>query len=220
MTALLRVRRSRGAASGLLLILLGAWGGLVPFIGPYFHYAYTPDAAWQLNNGRIWLEVLPAAAVLLGGLVMALSKLRPTAMFGAWLAAIGGAWFAVGTVLAALWTSKLPAQGTPVGGTVARVTEQIGFFAGLGVVIVFVAAVSLGRLSIVAARDAELAAAERAGARAQAERDDTAPAERVAGPATSTSPGQRLRAALGTRKVVSGNSDGAREPAGSGSKSG
>jgi hypothetical protein len=219
MTALLRVRRSRGAASGLLLMLLGAWGGLVPFVGPYFHYAYTPDSAWQLNNGRIWLEILPAVAVLLGGLVLAMSKLRPAGMFGAWLAAIGGAWFAVGTVLAALWTTKLPAQGTPVGGTVARVTEQVGFFTGLGIVIVFVAAVSLGRLSIVAARDAELAAAERAGARAQADRDDTAPAEPVATRSPSSTPGQRLRAALGTRKVVSGNSDNAKEPAGSGSKS-
>jgi hypothetical protein len=214
MTALLRVRRSRGAASGMLLMLLGAWGGLIPFIGPYFHYAYTPDSAWQLNNGRIWLEVLPAVAVVLGGLVVVLSRLRPTAMLGAWLAAIGGGWFAVGTVLAALWTTKLPAQGTPVGDTVHRVTEQIGFFTGLGVVVVFVAAVALGRFTVVGVNDAELAAAERAGARAQAQRDDKVPTEPVAPPATS--PAQRLRAALGTRKVVSGS---AKEPAGSGSKS-
>jgi hypothetical protein len=214
MTALLRVRRSRGAASGMLLMLLGAWGGLIPFIGPYFHYAYTPDSAWQLNNGRIWLEVLPAVAVVLGGLVVVLSRLRPTAMLGAWLAAIGGGWFAVGTVLAALWTTKLPAQGTPVGDTVHRVTEQIGFFTGLGVVVVFVAAVALGRFTVVGVNDAELAAAERAGARAQAKRDLKVPAEPVATPAAS--PAQRLRAALGTRKVVSGN---AKEPAGSGSKS-
>src|SRR5260370_1022494 len=37
-----RILRSRGAASGVLLMLLGAWGALVPFIGPYFGYAYTP----------------------------------------------------------------------------------------------------------------------------------------------------------------------------------
>jgi hypothetical protein len=217
MTALLRVRRSRGAASGLLLILLGAWGGLVPFIGPYFHYAYTPNSAWQINNGRVWLEVLPGIAVLLGGLVVAASKLRPTALFGAWLAAIGGAWFAVGTVLAALWTTKLPAQGTPVGGTVARVTEQIGFFTGLGVVVVFVAAVALGRFTVVGVNDAELAAAERAAARAQASRHETPPTEPVGTP--TGSPAQRLRSALGTRRVVSGNSGSAKETAGSAGKS-
>jgi len=43
--------------------------------------------------------------------------------------------------------------GTPVGGTLTRVVEQIGFFAGLGVVIVFLAALALGRLSVVGVRD-------------------------------------------------------------------
>ncbi|MGO8979125.1 MAG: hypothetical protein ACLP70_13885 [Streptosporangiaceae bacterium] len=56
MTAMLRVPRSRGALSGVLLILLGLWGGLVPFVGPYFHYAYTPDRAWDFTAGRVWLE--------------------------------------------------------------------------------------------------------------------------------------------------------------------
>src|SRR5260370_1257056 len=36
-----RIPRSRGAVSGVLLILLGAWGALVPFVGSYFGYAYT-----------------------------------------------------------------------------------------------------------------------------------------------------------------------------------
>ena len=43
MTGMLRVPRSRGAMSGALLVLLGLWGGLVPLIGPYVHFAYTPD---------------------------------------------------------------------------------------------------------------------------------------------------------------------------------
>jgi hypothetical protein len=152
MAGKLRVSRSRGALSGALLILLGAWGGLIPFIGPSFHYAYTPDTAWTYTTGRLWLEILPAAAAVVGGLMLLVSGLRPTAMFGAWLAAIGGAWFALGNVFAPLWTTTGPA-GVPVGGTVARVIEQIGFFTGLGVVMVFVAAVALGRLAVVAARD-------------------------------------------------------------------
>jgi hypothetical protein len=43
---MLRVPRSRGAVSGVALILLGLWGALIPFVGPYFHYAYTPDTGW------------------------------------------------------------------------------------------------------------------------------------------------------------------------------
>jgi hypothetical protein len=154
MAGMLRVSRSRGALSGVLLILLGAWGGLIPFVGPSFHYAYTPDKAWTYTTGRLWLEILPAVAVVVGGLIVLVSGLRPTAMFGAWLAAIGGAWFAVGTVLAPLWTAGITAaQGVPIGGTMLRTVEQIGFFTGLGVVVVFVAAVALGRLSVVAVRD-------------------------------------------------------------------
>ena len=61
MNGMLRIPRSRGALSGVLLILLGAWGGLIPFIGPYFHYAYTPPSAWSYTPGRFWLEILPAA---------------------------------------------------------------------------------------------------------------------------------------------------------------
>ena len=64
MTGTLRVRRSRGALSGVLLVLLGLWGAVIPFVGPYFRYAYTPDRAWEYTSGRLWLEVLPGAAVL------------------------------------------------------------------------------------------------------------------------------------------------------------
>jgi len=56
------MRRSRGAASGLLLVLLGLWGALIFFVGPYFHFAYTPDTAWTYSTGRLWLEILPGAS--------------------------------------------------------------------------------------------------------------------------------------------------------------
>src|SRR4029450_4119930 len=38
--------RSRGALSGVVLVFLGAWGALIPFIGPYFQFAYTPGTVW------------------------------------------------------------------------------------------------------------------------------------------------------------------------------
>ena len=154
MAGMLRVSRSRGALSGVLLALLGIWGGLVPLVGPYVHYAYTPDHAWRFTAGRVWLEILPAAGTLLGGLVLLASRFRPMALLGASLAAASGAWFAVGSALAPLWTNTVAAQGFPVGGHLARAMEQIGYFTGLGVAIVCVASVALGRLSLVSIRDA------------------------------------------------------------------
>jgi hypothetical protein len=61
----LGIPRSRGALSGGLLILLGGWGALVPFVGPYFGYAYTPDTAWHFTLARVWLEILPGGAAVL-----------------------------------------------------------------------------------------------------------------------------------------------------------
>jgi hypothetical protein len=172
MAGMLRVPRSRGALSGVILVLLGAWGALIPFIGPYFHYAYTPDSAWTYNTGRLWLEVLPGAATLLGGLIVLLATARPVAMFGACLAAVSGVWFVVGTPLSTLWTTgSVPAAGLPVGSSLTRVVEQIGFFGGLGAAIVFFAALALGRLTVLGYRDVMLA--EGYAATEQAGRDAT-----------------------------------------------
>jgi hypothetical protein len=148
---MLQMRRSRGAFSGFLLILLGLWGALIPFIGPYFHFAYTPDKAWTYNTGRLWLELLPGAAVFLGGVLLMAARSRHTALFGALLAAAAGAWFTLGPVLSPLWNHHVAMGGSPASGTqYMRIMEQLGFFTALGVVIVFVAGAALGRIASVA----------------------------------------------------------------------
>jgi MFS family permease len=158
MNGMLRVRRSRGVLSGLLLVLLGIWGALVPFVGPYFHYAYTPDKAWTYTTGRLWLEILPGAAAVLGGLIVLISAYRPSAHFGAWLAALSGAWFALGSLIGPTWIGMHMTPGTPVGGSATRALEQIGFFTGLGLAIVLLAAMAVGRFSVISVSDARRAA--------------------------------------------------------------
>jgi hypothetical protein len=197
MAGTLRVRRSKGALSGVLLVLLGIWGALIPFVGPYFHYAYTPDHAFAATAGRMWLEVLPGVVALVGGVVVLVSRFRPAAVLGAWLAALAGSWFAVGSLIAAHW-ARLPGAGTPVGGAARAMLEQIGFFTGLGVVIVFVAALALGRFTVVAVRDAAVATT-RNGAVADAAApasaaDDTVPQQRVSRAAAGTRPVERVKA--------------------------
>jgi hypothetical protein len=147
---MLQMRRSRGTASGLLLVLLGLWGALIPFVGPYFHYAYTPDTAWTYSTARMWLEILPGAAVVLGGVLLIIATGRHVALFGAMLAAAAGAWFTLGPVLSPLWSNNVPLGGSPASATVyTRIMEQLGFFSALGVVIVFIAAAALGRIASV-----------------------------------------------------------------------
>jgi len=119
MARMARIPRSRGAVSGVLLILLGAWGGLVPFVGPYFGYAYTPDKAWHFTLARLWLEIVPGAAAVLGGVLVAVSARRLLAGGGAVLAALGGAWFVVGRAVSTLWP-HFGALGSPAGTSVRR----------------------------------------------------------------------------------------------------
>jgi hypothetical protein len=145
----MRIRRTHGIFGGLLVALLGIWGGIIPFVGPYFNYAFTPDKAWTYTTGRLELEILPGAGALLGGLLLIAARSRHVALFGALLAIASGAWFALGNVFAPLWTVAGPAGGPASAGTMMRVVEQVGFFTGLGVVIVMIAAAVAGRITAV-----------------------------------------------------------------------
>jgi hypothetical protein len=177
--------RSRGAASGFLLILLGVWGGLIPFVGPYFNFAYTPDREWTWTAARGWLEVLPAAATVVGGLLLLASRNRATAMLGGWLTVLAGAWFVVGPPFAG--PVGIGDLGSPVASVDwKRAVLEIAYFSGLGVVIVFLGAIALGRLSVRSLRDIR---------HAQRPVAATVPPERVAEP-----------------EPVPGESAGAREP--------
>jgi hypothetical protein len=144
---MMQMRRSRGAVSGTLLVLLGLWGALIPFIGPYFHYAYTPDTAWTYTTARLWLEILPGVAVALGGMLLIIAAGRHIALFGALLAAAAGGWFTLGTILSPLWNNHVQLGGSPASTTVyMRIMEQLGFFSALGLAVVFVAAAAFGRI--------------------------------------------------------------------------
>jgi hypothetical protein len=191
MAGTLRVRRSRGALSGALLVLLGIWGALIPFVGPYFHYAYTPDRAFDPTAGRLWLEVLPGVVTLIGGIVVFVSRFRPAAVFAAWLATLAGAWFAVGHLIGAALTG-IPKVGAPVGSATRAAMEQLGFFTGLGVVILFVAALVLGRFTVVGAADKSAGMRRAAADRADASGETTTREPVPAGSAAATPASRRV----------------------------
>ena len=152
----MRIARSRGAASGFLLILLGVWGALVPFVGPYFDFAWGSNQGWMWTAGRGWLEVLPGAATVLGGLLLLTSRNRATAMFGGWLTVVAGAWFVVGRAVAD--AARLGDVGRPLASTDAKIALlDLLYFSGLGTVIVFLGALALGRLSVRTLRDVKYA---------------------------------------------------------------
>jgi len=188
-TGRMRVPRTRGALSGTLLILLGVWGAIIPFVGPYFDFAYTPDNAWTWTAARGWLDVLPGVVVALAGLVMLLSINRIVACAASWFAIAGGAWFVIGLPLA-------PFMGLNVGlptasSTGMRALETLAYFYALGAVILFLASAALGRLSVHSVSDwraAERRAADERALAAPAAAPTATTAVPAAAPTTSTAP--------------------------------
>jgi len=131
-----------------VLVVLGIWGGLIPFIGPYFNYSFGPNVTWHYTVHRLWLDILPGAATVLGGLLIINARSRIDGTFGSWLALAGGAWFAVGPPVSRLWNAAATAMGpigAPYGGIHRQILEQVGYYYGVGVLIVGFAAFSLGR---------------------------------------------------------------------------
>ncbi len=147
----MRVSRKTGTAAGALLMVLGLWGALIPFVGPYFDYGFGANETWVWHTSRLWMNVLPGAAVFLAGLVLAGLAERITMAAAAWLACAAGAWFAVAPVLSVLWNNDTSLTGAPLGGPRRQALEYLGSYYGLGAAIVFLGALALGRLSARAA---------------------------------------------------------------------
>ncbi|MGA8297286.1 MAG: hypothetical protein WB770_09615 [Acidimicrobiales bacterium] len=87
--------------AGALACAFGAWGGIVPFVGPIFGFSADGTPSWTWNLTHTILFLLPGAAAFVGGLAIVagsrsvLGRHVGLAIAGA-LVAIAGAWFIVG----------------------------------------------------------------------------------------------------------------------------
>lgn len=146
--------RTRGMVVGLCLVALGIWGAIIPFVGPYFHYAFINLDKWHFTYGRLWLDILPGAATFFAGLLLLGAANRGTALFAGWLAALAGAWYVVGPQISRFWAHNGVSQaGHPYGGHARQVVEQLGFSYALGAAILLLAGIAIGRASLIAAKD-------------------------------------------------------------------
>jgi len=167
----MRVPWTRGATSGALLLIVGAWAALAPFVGPYLNLAYTPatNTVWHWTAARGWFEVAPGAAAFAGGVLLLMSRNRAVLVAGSWLGIAAGAWLIVGPSLADVLNQSV---GTPDPASSAKrqALESLSFFYAVGALILFLAAAALGRLTVLSVRDATIA--EQRAARAEADAED------------------------------------------------
>src|SRR5438132_81484 len=141
----MRIGRATGALSGLLIVVLGIWGALIPFVGPYFDYSFGANTTWHYTSDRLWLDILPGVAAIVGGLLLLTAATRLAGVVGGWLALLTGAWYAIGPAMSTTWESGQGPIGRPLFGSTRQMLELVGYFYGLGALIIALAAFSIGR---------------------------------------------------------------------------
>ncbi len=132
--------------AGVLIVLLGAWGGIVPFVGPLFGFSGDGSAAWRWNMAHALLGLAPGAVAVAAGLLVMLAGgalYRPGGLVvGGFFAALCGAWFVIGPVA---WpvlghSSTYLVQARPL----RELAYWAGYSLGTGALLVGVGAFVLG----------------------------------------------------------------------------
>src|SRR2546430_17601804 len=140
----MRIARSTGAVSGLSIALLGLWGALIPFVGPYFDYSFGVNSSWHYTTDRLWLNIVPGALAVVAGVLLFIAATRVAGVLGGWLAVVAGTWFVVGPAVSLTWDSGTGPIGRPLVAATRQMLELVGDFYGLRALILALAAVSSG----------------------------------------------------------------------------
>jgi hypothetical protein len=137
------------ATVGLLTVLIGAWGGIVPFVGPLFGFGATgtPSWDWTLAHTLLWL-VPGAVAVFMGLLMMTQAPgvssgiARGAPWIIGFMAVLCGAWFAFGPILwPALESAHVPFVAA---GPFHTALYWIGYSLGPGVILAMLGGCAMG----------------------------------------------------------------------------
>lgn len=140
------------------VLVIGIWGGIVPFVGPTFgFYMGGKVAAWTWSESHFTLHVVPAIATVLGAGAMLLGRRPLVQGLGGLLAMLGGVWFVLGPSLHPLWAGSTASSGMAHGGMMHGASamagsshmgawQAVGYHYGTGAAIAVLSAVALGLL--------------------------------------------------------------------------
>jgi len=134
---------------GLLTLLVGAWGGIVPFVGPLVGADAdgTVSWYWSMSHALLWLApgagACLAAALMLGAMPRAAVGFGRLGAFAAGaLAMVCGAWFVIGPEA---WPVLVRSAGVFVpAGPLTTVARQVGYSFGPGVLLLLLGGLSMG----------------------------------------------------------------------------
>jgi hypothetical protein len=135
--------------AAVLIFLVGAWGGVVPFVGPAFGFSADGSASWTWNLSHALLWLAPGAAACVGaigsmGLIRRFTRGRGRVGAAATglLVTLSGAWFVIGPVS---WPVFERSAGVFVPASPLReLSYQVGYSLGPGVLLVMLGGMLLG----------------------------------------------------------------------------
>ena len=134
------------------IAVVGAWAGIVPYVGAFFGFGMGDAPAWQWTTDRAILNLIPGAAAVLAALILSGSLLplalgggRALSAFAALLAMVAGAWLVLGpsALSAIIGPTGVPA---PHGGAGWVFTQLVGYHLGPGILLAVLGAWVMGLL--------------------------------------------------------------------------
>jgi hypothetical protein len=143
-----RTRSISLGAVGVVALVVSAWGGIVPYVGPTFGFSGNGLGSWHWNLSQAVLALIPGAigclfAVSLMGRTAAGATLRRVGLTGGGLLAIAsGAWFVIGPLS---WPVLVNGghyfvASTPLG----ELEYQVGYALGPGLILAACGAFAIG----------------------------------------------------------------------------
>lgn len=143
--------RIGASGAGVLMLLLGAWAALVPFIGPVWGWSADGTGSWTWTAAHGWLFLLPGAVAFLGALMVlggSVGGATGSAPSGAFLSMLAGAWLVIGPVA---WPVLYGSHFFGGYGTLIGLSYWIGYSLGPGVLLAMLGAYVMGRPRLLAA---------------------------------------------------------------------
>ena len=143
-----RTRSISLGAVGLVALVISAWGGIIPYVGPTFGFSADGSGSWHWNLGHAVVALIPGAigclfALSLMGRTAAGSTLRRVGLTsGGLLAIASGAWFVVGPLA---WPVLVNGghyfvTSSPLG----ELEYQVGYALGPGLILAACGAFAIG----------------------------------------------------------------------------
>jgi hypothetical protein len=133
---------------GLVALIVSAWGGIVPYVGPAFGFSADGFGSWHWNLAHAVLALIPGAigclfALSLMGRTAAGATMRRVGLTGGGLLAVAsGAWFVIGPLA---WPVLVNGGHYFLSASPLRELEyQVGYALGPGLIVAACGAFAIG----------------------------------------------------------------------------